>query len=107
MECLDRQEVIETLRSDLLELFLGDASIPAAVFHSRALGRDFVLARDEPALEALTEADRVLPVLFFAECPDLLKGGLEGLRGRLGAVLDTRQVFGPAVTVQVVEARDA
>ena len=54
-----------------LDRFLADASIPAAIFHSRALGRDFILARDQAALEVLTDEDRGLPVFFFGEAPSL------------------------------------
>src|SRR5262245_13723862 len=51
---------------ELFDRFLADASIPFAVFHSRRLGRDFVLARDAQALDASVEPDRRLPVLTFA-----------------------------------------
>ena len=84
--------------SELLERFLEDATIPAAIFHSHALSRDFVLARDEAALEALTEADRRLPVLFFEEAGMLRQMGLEGIR----ALLDFRAEFGPEVDLRSV-----
>lgn len=87
----------------LLEQFLEDESIPAAVFHSRALNRRFVLARDEAALEALTEADRALPVLFFGEAEKLRQMGLDGL----GALLAFRAEFGPSVELEQVKVADA
>jgi hypothetical protein len=83
-----------------LDRFLADASVPLAVFHSRRLGRDFVLARDEKALEALTEADRLLPVLFFSDCEKLAGLGSSDL----SKVLDVRQLFGPSASF-TVEAR--
>ena len=88
---------------DLLERFLAEDSLPAAVFHSRALDRKFIFARDAAALDALTEADEGLPVLFFGEATKLARLGLEGLR----AVLDLRQEFGPSVVLcKVGEAAD-
>ncbi len=83
---------------ELLARFLEDSSLPLAVFHSRALGRDFVLARDAEALAALTEAERGLPVLYFADCQKAAALGLEGLR----TLLDTRAVFGPEVALRSV-----
>jgi hypothetical protein len=84
------------------EIFLSDSSIPAAIFHSRALGRDFVLARDRAVLNVLTEANRVLPVLFFRECGQLARLSVEGLR----AVLDLRAAFGPSARLQEVSRSD-
>ena len=78
-------EVLREIRSqgsaerppdDPLGRFLEDESLPAAICHSQALGRAFVLARDEAALEALTEADRRLPVLYFGEAAKLRHMGL-------------------------------
>ncbi len=89
-------------RGDLLEGFL-EGDYPAAICHSLALGRDFVLARDEAALEALTEADQRLPVLFFGEAAKLRQMGLEGLR----ALLDFRAVFGPGVELRSVRGPGA
>ncbi len=83
---------------DLLERFLTDDSIPAAIFRSRALDRDFVLARGEAALEVLTESDRALPAVYFAECPELAKLPLQGLK----ALLDLREVLGPGVRLAEV-----
>ena len=83
---------------DLLDRFLSDASIPVGIFHSRALDRRFIFARDEAALEALTEADEGLPVLFFGEAEKLSRLGLEGFR----AVLDVRAEFGPSVALEKV-----
>ena len=88
--------------SPLLELFLADSTLPAAVFHSHALDRDFILARDEAALEALIEADHALPVLFFAEAEKLRRLGLTGL----GALLDFRAEFGPGVRLVKVTSGD-
>ena len=88
---------------NLLERFLGDSTLPAAVFHSRALDMDFILARDEAALAALTEADQALPVIYFAECSELAKLPLRGLR----AVLDLRQVFGPSAKLVGVQLQKA
>ena len=82
----------------LLEGFLADSALPAAIFRSRALDRSFVLARDSEALEALTEADQGLPVLFFGECEEARKLGLEGL----GVLLDFRAEFGPSVRLAAV-----
>ncbi len=100
LRALSRERVLTPAGdgSRLLDRFLSDASIPAAVFHSRALGRDFVLARDEAALEALTEADQALPVLFFTEGEALSRLELEGLR----AVLDVRAEFGPSAMLRKV-----
>jgi hypothetical protein len=111
-----KREVLEVLRSagdDQLRLrlvpepaatpldrFLTDASVPVAIFHSRRLGRAFVLARDEKALGVLTEADRALPVLFFADCETLSGLG----PADLAKILDARQVFGPSASL-AVEAR--
>jgi hypothetical protein len=78
------------------ERFLADASIPLAVFHSRALGRDFILARDAKALEALTEADHGLPVLTFADCE--LLAGLGP--AEIGAVLVVKCSLGPEVALR-------
>jgi hypothetical protein len=108
-----KREVLEVLRSagddrllsahaptTPLDRFLGDASIPLAILHSRRLGRDFVLARDEKALEVSAEADRTLPVLFFSDCEKL--GGLGA--ADLAKILDVREVFGPSASF-TVEAR--
>ena len=75
------------------------APLHAAIVHSKALSRDFILARDESALEALTEADQALPVLFFGDCAELAKLGLDGL----AAVLNVREVFGPSATLRSPE----
>ena len=105
-------EVLREIRSrssaerppdDLLSRLLEDETIPAAIFHSRALNRRFVLARDEAALEVLTEADQKLPVLFFGEAVKLRQMGLDGLR----ALLDFRQVFGPGVQITTVKVARA
>ena len=101
-----KNEILSELHSQagqLLDGFLEDESIPAAVFHSRALGRDFVLARDEAALEALTDADQQMAVLFFGEAAKLRQMGLEGLR----ALLDFRAVFGPGVELRSVRGPGA
>ena len=103
----NRDEILGELRrrrleageqSDRLGEFLESSIIPAAVFHSHALGRDFILARDSEALLALTEADQRLPVLFFGEAAALSKLGLEGLR----VVLELRETFGPSVVLRAV-----
>ena len=95
-------EALQALsREDLLDRFLSDSSIPAGIFYSRALDRRFVFARNEAALEALTEADEGLPVLFFNEAEKLSRLGLEGLR----VALDLREAFGPAVVLQKVSPR--
>ena len=105
-------EVLREIRSrssdgpapdSLLDHFLENDSIPAAIFHSRALNRRFVLARDEAALEALTGPDRKLPVLFFREAVKLRQIGLDGLR----ALLDFRAEFGPRVELRAVRVPDA
>ena len=93
-----KTEVLALLRGRALDRFLGDASIPLAVFRSRALGRDFAIARDSAALAALTEADQGLPVLTFADC-DLLAGLAPS---ELGAVLDAKRLLGPEVTLREV-----
>ena len=80
--------------------FIEDDSIPAAIFHSRALDRRFVLARDEAALEALTSADRDLPVLYFSDCAHVRALGIKGLR----VLLDLRAGFGPSVDLRSVKA---
>jgi hypothetical protein len=92
-----KPQILERLKIDC---FLDDASIPIALFHSRRLGRNFVLARDEKALEALTEAGRALPVLFFSDCEKLSGLG----PADLAKILDIRQVFGPSASL-AVEAR--
>ena len=69
--------------------------------HSKALDMDFIVARDEAALAALTDADCRLPVIFFAEAPELAKLPLQGLR----ALLDLRQVFGPSAQLRSVTER--
>ena len=84
--------------AELFDRFLEDASVPLAVFHSKALDRDFVLARDQAAFEALAEEHRTLPVLFFADCEHGAALGREGLR----VLLDLRQEFGPEVAVRGV-----
>ena len=94
---------LQTQGDQLLDRFLEDETIPAAVCHSRALGRDFVLARDEAALEALTEADQRLPVLYFGEAAKLRHMGLDGLR----ALLDFRAEFGPKVEIRSVKVASA
>ena len=78
--------------------FLADASIPLAIFHSHALNRDFILARDSAALAALTEVDRGLPVLTFSECEQL--AGLSV--PELGALLDAKRLLGPEVALREV-----
>ena len=103
---VSKNEILSELHSQagqLLGGFLEDESIPAAVFRSRALGRDFVLARDEAALEALTDADQRLPVLYFEEAAQLRQMGLEGIR----ALLDFRATFGPEVELRSVRGLDA
>lgn len=88
-------------RGELFERLLADATIPLAVFHSRRLRRDFVLARDAQALDALTEPDRRLPVLTFADCEKLA-----GLSARdLAPILDVRAEFGPAAELVAVRPR--
>ncbi len=84
---------------DPLGFFLADTTIPAAVFHSHALDRDFIMVRNEVALEALTEADHGIPVLFFAEAEMLGRLELEGLR----ALLNLRAAFGPSVALVRVD----
>ena len=81
--------------SDELDRFLDDESLPAAIFHSNALDRDFVLARDPDALvrAELSDHERSLPVIYFDDCPRLSKLGKEGMR----CVLDIRSEFGPSV----------
>ena len=96
-------EVLHTQGSELLDRFLDDAALPAAIFDSRLLGRRFVLARDEAALDALTEADQQLPVLFFGEAAKLRQMGLEGIR----ALLAFRAEFGPSVELISVKVPDA
>ena len=59
-----------------------------------------MLARDEEALEALTDADRHLPVIFFADCEKAARLGLEGLR----VLLNSREAFGPSVGLEAVGA---
>jgi len=86
--------------ADLVERFLADASVRLAILHSRRLGQDFVLARDEKALESLTEADHALPVLFFADCGK--HAGLDATD--LSKIFEVRQTFGPSVSLSV-EAR--
>lgn len=81
--------------------FLEGCSIPFAVFHSRALGRDFVIARDGAALEEISEADRRLPVLTFADCEML--AGLEA--HDLAEILDVRAAFGPSAEILAVRPR--
>ena len=105
-----REELLDLLSSatelcspDDVEQVLADATVAAAIFHSRALGRDFVLARDEAALDALTEPDRALPVLFFTECDELAKLGVEGLR----AVLEVRAAFGLSTPIRFVAQRSS
>jgi len=85
--------------ADLLDGILGSGSVPVAIFHSRALGRDFALASDIPALESMGESDRRVPLLTYAECEKL--AGLSA--ADLNAVLDVREIFGP--TAQIVAAR--
>jgi len=75
-----------------LDRFLEDCSIPFAVLHSRALGRDFLLARDGAALEDLAEAAGRLPVLTFADC-EMLAG------------LEVREAFGPSAEILAVRPR--
>ena len=84
--------------TSLLDRLLEDSTVAAGIFHSHALDRDFILARDSEALGALSEADRALPVLFFGEAPGLAALGLEGLR----VVLDLREAFGPSVALRAV-----
>ncbi len=83
------------------EDFLENPDNRAAIMHSKALGRDFVFARTREDLRALTDADRLLPVLGFAECGRLLPLGLEGL----AAFLDARLAFGASIQLQSVTPR--
>ena len=99
---IDSQAGAEQESSDSIEHFLADSSIPAAIFHSRALGREFVLARDEADLDRLSERARSLPVLYFAECAQLQRLAPEDL----GKILDIRTVFGPAIVVEVKQASE-
>ena len=101
-------EVLREIRSrssdgpapdSLLDHFLEDDSIPAAICHSRALDQAFVLARNEGALAVLTEDDRRLPVLYFGEAAKLRQMGLDGLR----ALLHFREAFGPTVEILSVK----
>ena len=92
LEMLDQ----ESQAPAMLDCFLSDAAFPAVIMHSRALDRDFVLARDKATLDALTEDDRSLPVLYFVDCVHAQELGLEGLR----ALLDTRAAFGPLVRLR-------
>ena len=94
---------LHTQAGQLLDRFLEDDSIPAAICHSHALDRAFVLARNEGALEVLTEVDRRLPVLYFAEAAKLRQMGLDGLR----ALLDFRAEFGPEVELRSVKVPGA
>jgi hypothetical protein len=99
-----KEELLGELCSNRrLDHFLDDETIPAAVLHSRALDRRFVLARDEAVLDALTEVDGQLPVLFFGEAEKLCRMGLEGLQ----VVLDFRKEFGPSVELCSVKVPDA
>ena len=86
-------------RYELLEGLLEDSTIPAAVFHSRALDRDFVFARDEESAESY--ADRQLPVLYFSEASRMGALGLDGIR----ALLDFRAEFGPQVRLSAMATR--
>jgi len=83
------------------DAFLADASIPLAVMHSRALGREFILARDAHALETLSESDRRLPVLTFADCEKLAVLG----PADLAAVLNVREALGPSAELHAVRPR--
>ena len=83
-----------------LDRFLSDASLPAAVFHSRALNRGFLLVRDRDNLAVLTEGDQGLPIIFFSEAEKVLEMGLDGVR----VLLDFRQTFGPSVELKRVRA---
>lgn len=113
-----KSELLELLRStahralrpgrdgtatELLERFLTDAELPLAILHSRALGRDFAIARSAEAVELLAESERSLPVLFTADCHHFATLGLEGLR----VLLDLRAEFGPEVKLRSVEAMGA
>ncbi len=89
-----KPDLLRILEPDAL---LADSSVSVAVFHSNALDRDFVLARDGDALKALRDEDRGLPVLFYADCAHTSALGLDGLR----ALLDSREVFGPTVALAV------
>ncbi len=60
------------------------------------------MTRDEAALEALTDADQGLPVLYFAEAAQLRQMGLKGIR----ALLDFRQKFGLEVELRSVRVLD-
>ena len=82
-----------------IDRFLSDTSLAAAVMHSQALGRSFVLARDEAALASLTQEDQALPVLYFADCIHGRTLGLEGLR----VLLDVRTQFGPSAKLKTVK----
>ena len=61
-------------------------------------GGSNLLVRDEAGLASLTEADRELPVLYFADCVHAEELGLPGLRG----LLDVREKFGPGVALRGV-----
>lgn len=98
---LRKVEILELVRSRLFDGFLADCSIPFAVFHSHALERDFVLARDASALEALGEPERRLPVLTFADCEKLAGLGATDL----ALVLNVREAFGPAAELHAVRPR--
>lgn len=99
LRILGGEQVRTHAGDDLFDTFLSDSLIPAAVFRSKALGRDFVLARDESALETLTADDQKLPILYFRDCASARMLGLEGL----SALLRVRSAFGPAVTLRAVE----
>jgi hypothetical protein len=92
---------LKALAAERRDRFLANGSIPVAIFHSQRLGRDFVLARDAIALEALTERDQLLPVLTFADCEKL--AGLEA--ADLSAILDVRQALGPNAELVAVRSR--
>ena len=63
----------------------------AVVFHSRVLGRDMVLIRDQAALNRIALA---LPVIYFADCTSHLSN--------VRALLDVRTEFGPSVALRKV-----
>ena len=78
--------------------FLADSPVLLAVFHSRELGRDYILARDQDALRALTENDRAIPVILFQDCEHL--AGLSA--ADIGAVLDVKLALGPEIELREV-----
>jgi hypothetical protein len=84
----------DSTAAEPFDRFLADASVLVAVFHSRALDRDFIVAQHRGTLSALTEPDHGLQVLYFADCQSLG-----------GALLDSRAELG--LEVALVELRPA